>query len=206
MVVVQVRRHCTKPSGGLTLVELLITVAVLSVLAAILIPQLSGNLPERLTAAAQVVTADLDYARSLAVTNNSKYTLTFDTANNRYVLQHTGTNTLLNTLPRSPFKQVGDSATQQTTDLGQLPLPAPGVRLVAAVQTTSPVQAITTIEFNSLGGTTNPNPSVLWLAAAAGNVQRFISVQVDPVTGLATTGALQTSLPVNVAAVTTGGS
>src|SRR5438552_490664 len=48
--------------SALTLIELLLTLAVLGILAAILIPQLSGDLPERLSAAAQVVSTDLDYA------------------------------------------------------------------------------------------------------------------------------------------------
>ncbi|HMC11000.1 MAG TPA: prepilin-type N-terminal cleavage/methylation domain-containing protein, partial [Pirellulaceae bacterium] len=58
---------------GLTLIELLLTIAVLAILAAVLIPQLSGDLPERLSAASQIVSADLDYARSLAVSNNTSY-------------------------------------------------------------------------------------------------------------------------------------
>src|SRR5437899_1296612 len=63
---------------ALTLIEVLLTIAVLAILAGILIPQLSGDLPERLSAAAQVISADLDYARSLAVANNSSYRITYD--------------------------------------------------------------------------------------------------------------------------------
>src|SRR5947209_7144854 len=90
---------------GLTLIELLLTIAVLGILAAILIPQLSGDLPERLTAAAQVVSTDFDYARALAVANNTSYAITFDPANNLYYLRHTGTNPQFNTLPASPYRQ-----------------------------------------------------------------------------------------------------
>src|SRR5262245_42798814 len=97
-------RVSTKPlRAALTLIELLLTIAVLGILAAILIPQLSGDVPERLDAGAQVVAADIDYARSLAVANNSTYRLTFDKATNSYCLQHTGSLAALNTLPRSPF-------------------------------------------------------------------------------------------------------
>src|SRR6266566_1938546 len=52
--------HRTSKRTALTLIELLLTLAVLGILAAILIPQLSGDLPERLSAAAQVVSTDLD--------------------------------------------------------------------------------------------------------------------------------------------------
>jgi Tfp pilus assembly protein FimT len=51
----------------------LLTIAVLGILAAILIPQLSGDLPERLNSGAQIISTDFDYARSLAVANNSSY-------------------------------------------------------------------------------------------------------------------------------------
>src|SRR5688572_24198019 len=105
------RRHRDEPNGvhcaavmhpterrGLTLIELLLTIAVLGILAAILLPQLSGDLPERLNAGAQVISTDLDYARSLAVANNTSYRITFDPASNRYYLRHSGTNPQFNTL------------------------------------------------------------------------------------------------------------
>src|SRR5947207_13957120 len=126
--------HPTSAPAGLTLIELLLTIAVLGILAAILIPQLTGDLPERLSAGAQVVSADLDYARSLAVANNSSYRVTFEPDNNRYYLRHSGTSPQFNTLPQSPFRQTDDPADQQTTNLSVLPIPAPGVRLIAAVQ------------------------------------------------------------------------
>lgn len=200
------RSAATAQRAALTLIELLLTVAILSILAAVLIPQLSGDLPERLSAAAQTVTGDLDYARSLAVANNSKYTITFDAANNRYCLRHTGTSALLNTLPRSPFKQVGDAADQQTTDLSQLPLPQPGVRIVAVVQMSGTAQTASSVEFTPLGGTTSPNQTVIWLSSAAGKVQRFQPIQVDPITGLATAGALQAALPASVSSAIASGS
>src|SRR4029078_3589521 len=112
----------TSCRSAVTLIELLLTLAVMSILAAILIPQLSGDLPERLNAGAQVIVADLDYGRSLAVTNNTSYLLTFDVTNNKYDLRHSGTNTIFNTLPRSPFRQSNDPADRQTNLLSQLPL------------------------------------------------------------------------------------
>lgn len=173
----------------------------MSILAAVLIPHLSGDLPERLNAGAQVIVADLDYARSLAVANNTSYRLTFDVTNNKYDLRHSGANTLFNTLPRSPFRQSNDPVDKQTTLLSQLPLPAPGVKLSAVLQMIGTPQPATTIEFTSLGGTTCASPSVLWLSCGNGNLRRHCSILIDPVTGLVSIGPTVTALPSAVSAV-----
>ncbi len=195
--------------GGLTLVEILLTIAILGIIAAVVLPQLTSDIPERLTAAAQVVISDLEYARSLAVANNSKYKITFDPGQNRYYLQHSGTNAVLTTLPYSPFRLASDSADRQTTDLGRLPLPAPTVRLVAAARMQSGGQTTPDIEFTSLGNTTSTYETQIWLACGSGNNQRFLPVLVNPVTGLVTTGTLTTTLPsaiATIASMNAGGS
>jgi prepilin-type N-terminal cleavage/methylation domain-containing protein len=186
---------------ALTLIELLLTLAVLGILAAILIPQLSGDLPERLAAGAQVVSADLDYARSLAVANNSSYRITFDPANNRYYLQHSGTNVQFNTLPRSPFRQIDDPVNQQTTNLSSLPIPEPGVTLAAVVQMQSSGQSTSTVEFTPLGGTTSSYQTVIWLVSGGSSMRRYVSIQVNPITGLVSIGPTVTALPAAIASI-----
>jgi Tfp pilus assembly protein FimT len=171
---------------------------VLAILAAVLIPQLSGDLPERLSAAAQVISGDLDYARSLAVSNNTSYRITFDTAQNEYVLTHCGTNLQFNALPRSPFRQTDDTANEQTTELSELPIPEPRVRLIAVVRMQGAGQSVNSIEFTPLGGTNGGNPTVLWLSCGSGSLRRFLSISVDPVTGLVTIGQTVTALPISI--------
>jgi prepilin-type N-terminal cleavage/methylation domain-containing protein len=184
--------------GAFTLIELLLTIAVLGIIAAAIIPSLSADIPARLTSAAQIVSSDLEYARALAVSNNSKYLLTFDTNENFYYLRHSGTNAVLNTLPESPFRHPFDTADTQTTDLTQLPLPAPGVELVAVVRLQSGGQLTTDIEFTPQGATTSIYPTELWLACSRGSTRRFISISVNPLTGLAQIGSLQAELPAAV--------
>lgn len=195
-----VRAPARSPRGqrrqrGITLVEVLLTIVIMAIIAAALIPQLSGDLPERLDSAAQVVAADMEYARSLAVANNSIYRITFDGDNNLYYLHHTGSNNLLDVLPDSPFRQNDDPPDRQTTDLSLLPVPPPGIRLAAVVRTNGVSQAVTEIDFQPLGGTLSQVETVIWLSCAAGADERFISVHVNPVTGLAEIGPLQAALP-----------
>lgn len=187
---------------GLSLIELLLTLAVLAILAAALIPQLTADLPERLDAAAQVVASDLDYARALAVANNSTYRVTFQPDQNQYYLRHTGGNSLFNALPRSPFRQNDDPVNQQTTRLSDLPLPEPGVRLVTLVVMQGAGQSATHIEFKGLGETASKYESVVWLSCGNGAARRYISVHVNPITGLTEIGPLRGALPAAVASLT----
>ena len=189
------------PRRGLTLIELLLTIAVLGILAAALIPQLTSEMPERLDAAAQVVAADLDYTRALAVANNSTYQVVFEPALNRYYLRHSGANTLLAALPRSPFRQNDDAPDRQTTRLADLPLPEPGVRLVGAVVMQGSGEVAANVEFTALGGTATKYETIVWLAGGSGASERFISVHVNPVTGLTEIGPLQAGLPTAIATV-----
>lgn len=183
---------------GLTLLELLLSVALLGILCAVLIPQLSGDLPQRLGAVAEMLVSDLDYARTLAVANQSTYRITFDLDKNRYFLRHAGTNPQLRTLPRSPFRQNDDPPDQQTTWLDRLPFPPPRVRLVAVFQEQGSGQLSSTVEFTSLGGTSSPYPTSIWLACGQGSLTRYQDVRVNPVTGLATVGPLRAALPPQV--------
>ncbi len=187
--------------SGLSLIEVLITLAIVSVLAAMLIPQMGQHVPDQLMAVSEIVASDLEYARSLAVVNNSKYQITFSTAQSRYVLRHSGENTLLHALPISPFRKVTDGPDQQTTDLLSLPLAQPPVLLFSVVATGGTLASVSDVEFTHLGGTTRTESTVIWLACGSGSERRFVPITINHVTGLAEIGLLTKNLPANVAAV-----
>lgn len=184
---------------GFTLVELLVVISVLAIISGVVLTSFEPSLHDQLVGAAQVVAADVAYARDLAVTHNSKYKLTFQPDGERYYLTHSGTNAALNNLPTSPFRLASDPTTKQTTDFARLPLNSSSFDLLIC-QAQDPAQSalpetITELEFGPLGETTQTKETVVWLAAGSGSVKRYISITVNPVSGLTTIGTVQATAP-----------
>jgi type II secretory pathway pseudopilin PulG len=167
----------------MTLIELLMTLLVMGIVAAMLIPLFGADTTDKLLAVAEIVAADLEHARALAVANGSTYRLTFDVAGNRYFLNHSGTNSALNTLPPSAFRRNDDPSDRHTTVLSELPITNPSVRL-ATVVCAPAAAAVNDVEFGPLGNTTRPQETSIWLACGSGTTARYISLRVAPVTGM----------------------
>ena len=179
------RRHHRKPPSGLTLLELLMVLAVVGLLAGLVLPSAQPTVHEQLRSAARILAADMAYARSLAVSNGSRYRIVFEPSLNRYALEHSGTATPLDTLPDSPFRKPGDPPNRHITRFDELPRAGAGVRLLGAAARSGSYEKVSTVEFGPLGATTHAGPTVVWLAAGAASETRYITVTVNPVTGLA---------------------
>ncbi len=164
-------------------------------MARLLISSTAPTTYSQLSSTAGVIAGELAYARSLAVGNNSSYRFDLDTTGNRLILSHTGADTTLNTLPKSPYRSPTDPANQYIVALANLPQLGPPVILLGAQAMGSTTQNISSVEFGPYGQTTQANQSVIWLTAGSGPRQGYIPVQVNPVTGLATVGAYQTTRP-----------
>jgi Tfp pilus assembly protein FimT len=184
-----------RQSSGYTLVELLIIVALMAILATLTIPAFESSLYDQLNAAASIVSADLSYARSLAVSNNSHYRITFDTDENKYVLRHSGANSSLNILPENPFRPQDDLSSEQTTDLDELPQVGATVRLAAVYHSPASPQTATRLEFGPYGETSRATATVIWLSAGTESIERFISLTVDPITGIVDIGEMTEVTP-----------
>lgn len=120
----------------------------------------------------------------MAVVNSDNYKITFDLTGNQWLLTHSGTNPSLDALPVSPYHLSTEAANQQTVALNNLPSLGGAVRLFAVWSLANTPQVVGDVEFQSLGGTTRVQPTLIWLAAGSGSGTRYISVRVNPTTGL----------------------
>jgi len=175
-----------RKTAGFSLIEVLIVIALMGILVGLVLPSSEPNLYEQLQAAAQIVQADLAYARSMAIANGSRYEITLDTDNNRYILEHSGVNASLDVLPDSPFRESDDPDDQHIVDLGELPNIGPTVFIFRAEDASS--QQIEEVEFEELGNTTRSAATTIWLSAGNDSSRRYLSLRVNPATGLTEIG------------------
>jgi len=175
---------------------LLIVITLIGIMTAMAIPSAQPATGDQLRAGANVMLADLDFARSLAIANDSKYRVSFDVAGNRYLLTHSGSDSSLDQLPSPLFPSADDTSTQQVTRFDDLPnLRSTSVILLGAATTGTTSTMLSDVEFGPLGQTTQTETTVIWLTAGAGAAQRYISLQINPVTGLVSVGAILKALP-----------
>jgi prepilin-type N-terminal cleavage/methylation domain-containing protein len=182
-------------SAGFTLLELLLVIAVIGILVAVVLPNTQTTAYDQLRATAHIVATDLAYARSLAVANNSSYKVACNLSANRFVMTHSGTNTALNTLPKSPFSSAADPSDQHIVDLDELPHMGYTVRLAAVASVGTTTQTVSDVEFGPLGQTTRTDSTVIWLMAGGSGERRYITVAVNPVTGMSAVGEYSTTAP-----------
>lgn len=182
-----------------TLVELLIVVAIMGIFTGLVLTRFEPSFHDQLRGTAQVITADLAFARSLAVANNSQYRFTFDPARHRFWLEHSGANPTLSNLPASPYRDPADPPTRQTTNLRKLPSLSTDLELAAVRNVSSTSETDTTrVEFGSLGALTQTEDCWIWLAIGRGDARRYLPVELDAITGLARIGDFQATGPAPV--------
>ncbi len=188
------RHH--RVTAGFSFVELLIVLVLMTIVAAMVIPDSNPNVVSQLSSAAQVLQSDLAYCQSLSVTHNSTFHIQFDVDSDEYYLEHTGTDTSLDALPNSIY---GDNpnGTLRTMRFSDHPHTGAGVRVVLVQAIASQSPTVSDVEYGPLGGTTRTERTAIWLTAGSLTAQRYLPVYIDATTGLTSLGEIVVLSPVN---------
>ena len=163
-------------AAGLTIIELLVTVACIAVAAAIVLPVFGDGASAQLRAAAELLVADLEYAQSESIGHaDDPRLVVFDIASNRYHIA-----------PKSqPAVPLGDPVTNfsyVTTYGSQRAAALPRVKLSGYS-----LGGDNRLGFGGVGQLDQTTPATITLSAGT----RTLTVTLDPVTGEASVGQMQ---------------
>ena len=174
---------------AMTLIEVLLVVAIMAILAGLAIPSADPGAMEQLRSAASIVSADLAYARSQAVTYGSEFRVTFRSDEGEYEIEHAGANPAIDDVLRNAFDDDSASTSEYVVELAELPSLGPEIQIAAMTTidaTGEPQASVTDVTFGTMGETNRTQDTRIWLAVGDGATGKTISVHVNAVTGLAT--------------------
>ncbi|MHC5061963.1 MAG: pilus assembly FimT family protein [Planctomycetota bacterium] len=70
--------------NAFTIVEIIVVMVILSIAAVLAVPMISSAADVQVRSAANMIAADLDYAKSMAISRQQNHTVVFDIANESY--------------------------------------------------------------------------------------------------------------------------
>lgn len=106
-----IKSGCAGRPYGFTLVELIVVLVIISIASLLVIPLMSSAASVQLRTAANLIAADLEYAKNLAITRQQKYAVVFDADTESYEIQDEG-----GTVIEHPVKKGFDYHTDFTSD------------------------------------------------------------------------------------------
>lgn len=157
--------------AGFTLIEIMVIVVILAIAALVAIPAFSGAAEMQVRAAAEKLAADMEYAKSLAVTTQQNHKVVFDIGARSYQLRDADNLPVKDPVKRGNFNVVYS----QEGRLNQVS--------IAAVS----FNGTATVQFNHIGapldgsGTPLSGNVVHEVILAAGG--HHVAVRVEPATG-----------------------
>lgn len=157
---------------GFTLFELLITVAVLAIIVAVILPRATDDDRLRIRVASNLIMADIELAQAMTISSpKDPVVVRFDAPNNRYWLAYA-------TDPLTPITRAGTNEPYIVTMGAGRAVGAQGVSFTLGGMPQS------TLAFNAHGGLSdfNAEPDII-LEAANGNKANRVRVSIAATTG-----------------------
>ena len=157
-----------------TLIELIVVMVIIAIAAVLAVPMISSAADVQVRSAANMIAADLEYAKSMAISRQQNHSVVFDTANESYEVRDAS-----ETVISHPVKAGSDFVVDLQSDS----------RLSRVDIVSADFDSQTTVTFDYLGspysGTTTANPlNSGQISLQAGSFT--MTVNVEPMTGYVT--------------------
>jgi len=82
------------PDNGFTVIEIMVVAVILSIVALVAVPMLSSAGSLHVRAAANMIAADIEYAKSMAISRGQDYSVVFDAAADSYRIEDQNNNVI----------------------------------------------------------------------------------------------------------------
>jgi prepilin-type N-terminal cleavage/methylation domain-containing protein len=94
------KKQIFKLEDGFTLIEIVVVLTILVIAAVLALPMLGSAADMQLRSAANIIAADIEYAKSLAITRQENFSVVFNAASDSYEVQDQNATVIDN--PRRP--------------------------------------------------------------------------------------------------------
>lgn len=84
------RHHLRAASGGFTVIELVIVVVIVAIAAMVAIPLMTSAAGFQVRSAANIIAADLEYAKTIAISRGQSFSVVFDKTTESYRIEDEG--------------------------------------------------------------------------------------------------------------------
>jgi prepilin-type N-terminal cleavage/methylation domain-containing protein len=159
---------CRGANRGFTMIEVLVVMVIIAIAAMMVIPMMSSAADTQLRSAANMIAADLEYAKSMAIGRQKVYSVVFDASAESYHIEDP--NGIINHPVKKGFTYVVNMASDG--------------RLNQVDIATADFDASSTVKFDYLGSPYNGNDTALNSGTITLQARDItMTITVEPVTG-----------------------